>query len=60
VSPPDLSPIALIVATPLLFAYIVVAPPVPSAGVYPERIVPGLLFGLVVLGLGLWVEPDDG
>jgi len=53
------SRIAAIVATPLLFTYIVVAPPVPSAGVYPERLVPGLVFGVIVLGIGLWVEPDS-
>lgn len=55
----SLSRLAAIVSTPLLFAYIVVAPPVASADVYPERLVPGLLFGLVVLGIGLWVEPGD-
>jgi len=52
------SRIAAMVATPLLFAYIIVAPPVPSAGVYPERLVPGLVFGVVVLVIGLLVEPE--
>lgn len=46
------------VAVPLLFGFVFVHPAVPSAGVYPERFVPGLLFGLVVLGIGLLVEPD--
>ena len=47
------------VATPLLFGFIFVHPAVPSAGVYPERFVPGVLFGLIVLAVGLHVEPDD-
>ena len=47
------------VATPLLFGYVAYSPPIPSAGTYPERVVPGLLFGVILLGIGLVVEPDD-
>lgn len=54
----SLSRLASIVATPLLFGWIAYHPPY-VGGFYPSRIVPGLLFGVMVLGVGLLVEGGD-
>jgi hypothetical protein len=57
----DLRRAFAIVGTPLLFGFVFYHPAVPSAGTYPERFIPGVLFGIVVLAVGLYVEPDaDG
>ncbi|WP_181685810.1 hypothetical protein [Halorhabdus salina] len=56
----DLSRVLAIIATPLLFGYIWYHPPVPSAGPDAARIVPGLVFGVFILAIGLFVEDDGG